>query len=74
MKCLETWHSVEVQDEGCHERGFEGEDGDDVGEDDAVGVVQADDQMRVRGSRVGKLQNKRKKVNWRRKYMLYFLF
>ena len=44
-----TWHSIEVQDEGGHERGLEGEDGDGVGEHHAVGEVLADDQGRRQG-------------------------
>ena len=41
-----TWHSIEVQDKGGHERGLEGEDGDGVCEDHAVGEILADDQGR----------------------------
>ena len=48
-----TWHSIEVQDEGGHERSLEGEDGDGVGEHHAVGEVLADDQGRRQGNRVG---------------------
>ena len=53
-----TWHSIEVQYEGCHESSLDGEDGDGVGEHHAVGVVEADDHQLGQGSRVGKLHQK----------------
>ena len=45
-----TWHSIEVQYEGGHDRPFQGEYCDREDSDDAVGEVQADDQRRRQGT------------------------
>ena len=50
-----TWHSIEVQYEGCHEDGLDGEDGDGVSEDRSVGEVEADDYER--GQERARLEN-----------------
>ena len=44
-----TWHSIEVQYEGCHESSLDGEDGDGVGEHHSVGVVEPDDHQLGQG-------------------------
>ena len=57
-----TWHSIEVQYEGCHEGGLDGEDGDDEGEDQPIGEVKADDQERGQEGIVGKSAEKGAKI------------
>ena len=62
-----TWHSIEVQYEGCHEGGLDGEDGDGVREDRSVGEVEADYYERGQESTVGKLAKtnaKKRKLVW----------
>ena len=69
-----TWHSIEVQYEGCHEGSLDGEDGDGVGEHHSVGVVEPDDHQLGQGGAELKKLHQKKENQFNQMYLVFSHF